>query len=208
MAYNSSKGTRLNHALHHGLFTAMGSGPRPTDDLTPPLRDALFLYQLQVRPNPRALQAESLKVAEVCETMHYANSVFRTLQKAGVIDPETGLIRTEKVDSALVNKIGILPVHKVRCLVNLLFWWEEECTRWDVLDAEMERLRGTIEQAGGKAEEEVVKARARVQELELLKQVLPSKRMADGSLKEQDATQLNSGEVSGQAKGEPPAYVE
>jgi hypothetical protein len=70
------------------------------------------------------------------ETHHYARSVFRSCTKVGVIDAITGQPDTTKIDKSLVSKIGVIPVPKQRELVNMLFWWEEELTRWRLLDEE------------------------------------------------------------------------
>lgn len=42
-----------------------GSGPPPTDDITYVTKDSVFLHQLQ-RPDPKALNEESLYVAKIC----------------------------------------------------------------------------------------------------------------------------------------------
>lgn len=47
-----------------GGFGLTGTGPPPTDDLTPPTRDSLFSAQLQ-KLDPTALDAESLFTAKI-----------------------------------------------------------------------------------------------------------------------------------------------
>ena len=154
-----------------------GTGPPPTDDLTVPTRDELFLYQMY-QDNPYALTAESLYIAKICglchhfkaleqpslafsidtialiggrchntETHQYANSVFKSCQKAHVITAE-GLPDTSHIDSSLVSKIAIISVPKTRELVNMLFFWEEEVTRLRLLDDEIREIEGVIRERG------------------------------------------------------------
>jgi hypothetical protein len=47
-----------------------GSGPLPTDDLTPPTRDALFKFQIE-QEKPFALTSESLLVGKICGMFLY-----------------------------------------------------------------------------------------------------------------------------------------
>lgn len=85
----------------------------------------------------------------------------------------------------------------------MLFWWEEEIQRWRVLETEgvsLERMSmGSLE---GGNEARSADSHARLAELELLKQVLPSRRQPDGSIK------LGDGDAeSGQAERQPPSYM-
>lgn len=123
------------------------------------------------------------------ETHHYARSVFHTCTKVGVIDAATGQPHTTKIDKSLVSKIGVISVPKQRELVNMLFWWEEELTRWRLLDEEEAEIVRSINGAqDGKAE---LQERLRV--IEAKRRVVPSLRRADGSLKA--------------AEGQPPQYA-
>jgi len=70
------------------------------------------------------------------ETNFYANDVLKTCHSIGVINKETGQPDTTKIDRSMVSKIAIISVPKQRELVNMLFFWEEECTRWRLLEQE------------------------------------------------------------------------
>jgi hypothetical protein len=47
------------------VWGATGSGPPPTDDLTPLTKDALFAFQMK-QEKPFALTSESLFVGKIC----------------------------------------------------------------------------------------------------------------------------------------------
>lgn len=59
----------FGHFLYHGSpFGPTGTGPRPTDDLTPPTRDALFIYQLNNGGDFERLDETSLLKAKIVGT--------------------------------------------------------------------------------------------------------------------------------------------
>lgn len=189
-----------------------GSGPPPTDQLTPPTKDSLFLYQLQ-NADPRALNDESLLVAKICgksifpqtppllveatrgqhqarhadqrgsETRQYANSIFRPLTKLGVIDASTGRPDTTKIDQSFVSKIAIISVPKQRELVDMLFWWEEELTRWRLLDEEQAEIEGALTSHDGGSQNDEAELQERLRVIEAKRRILPSLRRSDGTLK-------------------------
>lgn len=211
-------------------FGLTGTGPAPTDDLTPPTRDSVFSAQLQ-KADPTALDEESLLTAKIvgkctpqegravspypgacsllfkrqstvpvfytstatpltpcfAETSHYASSVFRSLTTHSVIDAQ-GHPDTAKIDRTLVSKIAIISVPKCRELVNMLFWWEEELTRWRLLDEAAREIEGAI----GEGLEERAGLEERLAVVHAKRRVLPSLRRSDGTLKSEG--------------GEPPGY--
>jgi hypothetical protein len=127
------------------------------------------------------------------ETHHYARSVFRSCTKVGVIDAITGQPDTTKIDKSLVSKIGIIPVPKQRELVNMLFWWEEELTRWRLLDEEEAEIVKAISARDNGAQDGEAELQERLRVIEAKRGVVPSLRRADGSLKT--------------VEGQPPQYV-
>lgn len=77
-----------------------------------------------------------------------------------------------------MSKIGIISVPKQRELVNMLFFWEEELTRWRLLDEEAADIKGAItagvNDSGLEEKLAVVEAK---------KKVVPSMRKEDGTVK-------------------------
>jgi len=174
--------SKLKAALRSKGWGTTGTGPLPTDDLSGPARDSLFLSQLE-KPDPTALNAESLFTAKICETHYYANSVFKDCQKYGIID-SAGHPDTSKINRSMVNRIGIISVPKQRELVNMLFFWEEELMRWRLLDqeaAEIEQAINTTENVDLHTSE----MQDRLTAVKAMKRVVPSGRKQDGTLKEE-----------------------
>lgn len=89
------------------------------------------------------------------ETKYYANSVLSTCHSVGVIDRESGTPDTTKIDRKLVSKIAIIFVPKQGELVNMLVFWEEECTRWRLLELEERELVGRLEGVGAEEDESI-----------------------------------------------------
>jgi hypothetical protein len=117
------------------------------------------------------------------ETKQYAHSVFRTLTKIGVIDASTGRPDTTKIDKSFVSKIAIISVPKQRELVDMLFFWEEELTRWRLLDEEEVEVERAISARGKGSPEDEAELQERLREIEAKRRVRPSQRWPDGSLK-------------------------
>jgi hypothetical protein len=117
------------------------------------------------------------------ETKHYAHSIFGSLTKLGVVDASTGRPDTTKIDKNFVSKISIISVPKQRELADLLFWWEEELTRWRLLDEEQAEIEGVTSAAGEGSLQDEAELQERMQVIEAKRRVLPSLRKSDGSLK-------------------------
>ena len=92
-----------------------------------------------------------------------------------------------------MSKIGIISVPKQRELVDLLFWWEEELTRWRLLDEEGVEIEGAISARGKGSPEDEAELQERLRVIEAKRRVIPSQRRPDGSLKA--------------VEGEPPEYT-
>jgi len=117
------------------------------------------------------------------ETYHYARSVFHTCTMVGVIDAATGQPDTTKIDKSLVSKIGIIFVPKQRELVNMLFWWEEELTRWRLLDEEEAEIVRSISARDNGTQDGEAELQERLRVIEAKRKVVPSLRRADGKPK-------------------------
>ena len=132
------------------------------------------------------------------ETSHYAKSVHKTLVKKGILDAKHHCDTTH-VGGDLVSSIAIISVPKVRELVDFLFWFEEECKRWSMLEDEKKGLEQTLGK-GDASVDEKNQAESRMMEVNLLRQVIPSQRSASG-----DVLHGRNGEDS---EMEPPKYVQ
>lgn len=82
-----------------------------------------------------------------------------------------------------MSKISIVSVPKQRELVDMLFWWEEELTRWRLLDEEQAEIEGVMSAASEGSQHDEVELQERMRVIEAKRRVLPSLRRSDGSLK-------------------------
>lgn len=119
------------------------------------------------------------------DTRYYAKSVLRACHSIGVIDKDTGNPDTTKIDRNFVNKIAVISVHKQRQLINMLFFWEEEITRWRLLGQEESEL---IAQINLPEVDHDVKAvlEQQLQVVRATKRTPPSKRHEDGRIIEDE----------------------
>lgn len=106
-------------------------------------RETLYSHQISLlarsQPNaPYALEPRSIFVSGICDTETNARKVFVRLTDARILD--NGLVRTSSIDGKrFAHQIKCLTVSRQRDLVELLFWWEEECMRLrKLLDGEQE----------------------------------------------------------------------
>jgi hypothetical protein len=127
-------------------------------DMTPRQMDSLLSFQL-VCPDPRYLEPQALAVAGVVDNDSLGKKLFEACVKHGYIIPRPAggvsasaaakdsqiTVNTARMDKHLPNRLAMVSVHAQRKLVSLLFFWEEECMRWQALDHEerviLERLQ-------------------------------------------------------------------
>ena len=151
----------------------------------------VFVIQAPIEPTLLSHLHITQLILPLLETSHYASSVFRSLTTHSIIDPQ-GHPDTTRIDRTLVSKIAIISVPKCRELVNMLFWWEEELTRWRLLDEEVREIEGVIDEGEGRGLEERAGLEERLAVVQAKKRVLPSLRRRDGTVKSEG--------------GEPPEY--
>ena len=65
----------------------------------------------------------------------------------------------------------------------MLFWWEEELTRWRLLDEEEAEIVRSISTRDNGAQDGEAELQERLRVIEAKRRVVPSSRRADGSLK-------------------------
>lgn len=113
--------------------------------LHPLRRDMLYSHQL-ASLNPYALDERSIHVAGVVDTESMSKKIFKLLQRqVGLLD-ENGIIDTRRFEGRkFTHRMAVLNVNRQRELVDMLFWWEEECNRLRKLQEEEAELRVAIE---------------------------------------------------------------
>ncbi|KAI9855754.1 MAG: hypothetical protein M1813_009644 [Trichoglossum hirsutum] len=169
----AEKGGSKFSKIMNKVWGPTGSGPRPPDGLNRRQKDALFRYQL-AHEDPIPLTPLSLLVAQVCETKHYSGKVFQRLQKHEMLS-KTGTVDTTKITKRFANQIAVISLAKMRDLVDLLFFWEEEAVRLRFLREEEGDIRDAMRALG----HDDVDLKAALMVVETKFRMLPSLR--DGS---------------------------
>jgi hypothetical protein len=123
---------------------------RPTpqlEELHPQIKDDVFRWQLG-GTDFTCIDAETLLRADICRSKSVAEKVLNTCHGLGIIDPATGQPATSKVDRSMVNKLATISARKQRELVLLLFFMEEEITRWRLLSNQEDEIKSNVEGGG------------------------------------------------------------
>lgn len=130
----------------------------PNDvNLSPVQADNLLRYQLLL-PHPRYLSETSFFVAGIVGAESLSKKVYKALVKSNIIlpVPEAGsssgateeaqmTVNTAGVTKNFASQLAVISIHAQRKLVGMLFFWEEECTRWKLLDAEEKEILSALE---------------------------------------------------------------
>lgn len=111
--------------------------------------DKLIDYQL-VLPNPRYLTGESFYVAGIVGSSSLSKKVFKALEKHSIISSSQDQppVNTAAISRNFAHQLACISVHAQRKLVGMLFLWEEECTRWRMLDLEEKELKEAMDREG------------------------------------------------------------
>ena len=128
-------------------------------NLTPEQADNLFKYQLQFH-SPCYLNELACFVTGIVGAKSLSKKVYQSLVKNDIIlpVPEAGSGQDSvqvTVNSACItkhfsNQLAVISIHDQRKVVGLLFFWEEECMRWKLLDAEEKEILGAMETENGR----------------------------------------------------------
>ena len=126
-------------------------------NLTPPQADKLFAHQI-TRPYPHYLTDDAFLVASIVDTSSQSARIHQSLIKHNIIlpVPAPGSPETEKmtvnisaITKHFANQHPTISIHVQRKLVALLFFWEEECTRWRLLYEEEQEILTVMEEEEG-----------------------------------------------------------
>ncbi|KAF2655853.1 hypothetical protein K491DRAFT_692498 [Lophiostoma macrostomum CBS 122681] len=140
-------------------------------------RDALFVYQVSASA-PEKLVEESYIAGGITSSTSVSAKIHRALLKNGVIVKDTGRIDTSKVTKNFAHQLSHITSHAQKKLIDMLFFWEEEMMRLNVLRSEAEELKVVIEEEKkvGDGQERVGGLEKRAKELEGLLKLKPSLR--------------------------------
>jgi hypothetical protein len=143
-----------------------------------------LIYQLSL-PYPRYLGENALFVAGIVGNEAQSKLVYKSLVKNDLIlpTPEAGTnagaasageqmtVNTARVTKNFAHQFATISVHAQRKLIGMLFFWEEECTRWKLLDAEEAEILKALETNEGNTD-----LACALEAVEMKKKLLPSQR--------------------------------
>jgi hypothetical protein len=174
MAPNLSRYVTASNFLGYGAPTPV------TDELHPYIMDDVFNWQA-AKSDFAQIDASTLLHADVCTNEHNADKAIRASHKLGVINTETGHGDTTRIDRLLVNKMSSMSVRKQRQFVQLMFFMEEEVTRWRLLTTEEDTLVARIGSEGSDGRN-LPEITLMLEKLRADKKVPPSRREASGEI--------------------------
>jgi hypothetical protein len=151
------------------------------DDLFPSQKDAIFCLQL-TSPEFARLTAETLLISSICDDAHNARIAIEASHKLGIIDPATGRPCTSKIDRKMLASMPTISARKQRQIVCLLFFWEEEIVRWELLVEQEEEIKERIGGTTCMSDRDRLEAAHVLEELDAKKRSLPSARDQSGRL--------------------------
>lgn len=163
--------------------------PPRSDDLRPNIKDNIFHWQLGSADFNR-LDEDTILRAEICgKNKSYAVKILKACYKSGIIDSGSGQPQTHKIDRSMVKTMPVISAEKQRELVMLLFFWEEESTRWRLLNSETDEIRQKLAEEG-LSDSYRIELGETLKILEARKRVLPSLRDQSGRVMCMDDEQL------------------
>jgi len=148
-------------------------------NLSPKQADNLLAYQLALL-HPRYLDEKSFFEAGIAGSESVSKKVYKSLMKSKIIlpVPEAGAgsgsageqmtVNTAGITSKFASQMAVISVHAQRKLVGMLFFWEEECTRWKLLDQEEKEILNELEANDGNQDLTVA-----LEAVEVKKKLLP-----------------------------------
>jgi hypothetical protein len=133
----------------------------------------------------------------------YSARIHKELLKAGIIDPAHPLgIDTSKISQKIVSQLSFVSVKAQRKTVGMLFFWEEECIRWRLLEQEKAEIETAMRQGEGNLEDHAKR------ELEMrLEQVKMRQGMRPTQRKGEQSGGATMPGVEEQGEVAPPEYV-
>ena len=99
--------------------------------------------------NPYGLVPTSLQASQILDTEHISSKAHKKLVKAGVLSATDNTIDTSKIDANFTHELSFVPAYRQKQIVDLLFWWEEECHRLRRLQAERTELQSLVDSSDG-----------------------------------------------------------
>ena len=135
--------TKFAHAVVPNMFADDSS--MLIQSLGPRRFDMSYVHQL-ASADPFALDERTFYVAGVTDAEGMSKKVFKALKKHEILR-EDNTVDTYKIGPKFAHQLAVINMAHQRDLVNMLYWWEEECHRLKKLLGELEDLNKMIEES-------------------------------------------------------------
>jgi hypothetical protein len=197
-----------------------------TADLGPHRRDICYSHQITSH-DPYAFDERTFYVAGITDSEGMSKKVFKALRKHEILR-EDNTVDTYKIGPRFPHQLAVINIVRQRELINMLFWWEEECQRLKKLieeEAELTKMIDESEKDVAENEDDITKkemldqlkfARERVR---MKKRQRPSQRRPDvendsddlmsafhGRSKSVPTVMPSAGQATQEQRGAPPEY--
>jgi len=117
----------------------------PDDNISQRDFENLFRFQIGLS-QPKTLNERSFYVAGVTPSDTLSRKAYEKLCKTGILVAGQPTIITGHITRQFAHHLSILTSCSRRKLVNMLFMWEEELMRWQVLEDEAAEIKIVIEE--------------------------------------------------------------
>ena len=116
--------------------------------------------------------------------MSQSPKIHASLQKASILSshPDDPTVYTSRITKQFAHQFAIISVHKQRKLVGMLFFWEEELKRWQMLEDEEKEIGHVLkgfEESGDTSQAEEL--RIVLGQIQVQRRMEPSLRESDGN---------------------------
>ena len=179
--YDTNGKRRISFSVTRFITNAVPNFPNSIDPTVSINElDTLFDFQQVVKP-PQKLIPTSLQVAQIARDEKTATKVCDKLLKLGIMHEGPPYVDTKKITSNFTHQLAIISSFAQRRLIHLLFDWEEEVRRLQILEDEEKEIKTVLEEVtevGGV----VGHLEKRLLEIGGLKKVKPSMRDRRGSV--------------------------
>ncbi|KAI9851617.1 MAG: hypothetical protein M1838_003211 [Thelocarpon superellum] len=129
------------------LWTPMLKDCNQDVDLSFQQADNLFRWQL-ASEHSRQLNELSCFMCSIVESKYQSREAYKGLLQAGVLCPGRGDLDTTRIDKNFTHHLATIPLFRQRKIIGMLFHWEEELTRWRLLDEEESEIRQVMQAVG------------------------------------------------------------
>ncbi|KUJ20938.1 uncharacterized protein LY89DRAFT_681570 [Mollisia scopiformis] len=159
----------LPHPRYLGENAFLVAGLVGSESLSKKVYRALVKHKI-ISPYPGV---EKERKGSVSSMLSFGNDRASSSIEAGSgVGGEQMTVNTAGIGKRFASQLAVISVHAQRKLVGMLFFWEEECMRWKLLDEEEKEILRAVEQEGNENRDLNVALEA----VEMKKKMLPSKR--------------------------------